>query len=511
MLTMNENTLPAFKDLVFYEIYPNSYKDADGDGYGDLKGIISKLDEIKEMGFNAIWLNPIYDSPFRDGGYDVRDPYKVSPRYGTNEDLKELVQKCHENGIRLFLDLVPGHMSVTNKEFLRSAEGRPNEDYDLFIWNDNPWVLENGYRLISGCYDRYGCFMVNFFAHQPAINYGFNKIEYPSWQTSYKETSHGRHYLEGIMKFWLDYGIDGFRCDMADSLVKNDDEKRTGTIWEWQTIRKELAAEGYKDYYLTSEWSYPALALQAFDSDFVLDHISNFSHKLFRNTEEGNKKPLLKEFNTEVYREFLADLKERVKASKESKKYLSLISGNHDTTRIANYLSGNELKLAYLYILTMPGVPYIYYGDEIGMHADLTLPSAEGGYQRTGTRMPMRFDHTKNAGFSSSDHTFLPTNENDPTLEDQKNDPSSLYNVIKTLISIRKEDKDLRSDAFSLQEGIFGYKRGKDKVYINLLDDNQVFHQDKHYKVIFAIGDVHFERGDLVLGKKSGALIREER
>ena len=246
------NKLPEFKDCIFYEIYPNSFMDLNGDGYGDLKGIISKLDYIQELGFNAIWLNPIYDSPFKDGGYDIRDPYKVSPRFGSNEDLKELINKMHKRGMRLFLDLVPGHMSSENKDFLASASGIKNDKYDLFIWNDNPLVLENRYRLISGCYDRYGCFMVNFFAHQPALNYGFNNIEYPSWQKSYKEVKSGKEYLKKIMKFYLDYDVDGFRVDMANSLVKNDGDDKKATIELWQEIRSDLRKDGVKEFYMTS-------------------------------------------------------------------------------------------------------------------------------------------------------------------------------------------------------------------------------------------------------------------
>jgi glycosidase len=503
--------LPAFKDCIFYEIYPNSFRDSNGDSFGDLKGIEEKLSYIRDLGFNAIWLNPIYDSPFKDGGYDVRDPYKVSPRYGTNEDLKRLVEKCHENGIRLFLDLVPGHMSVECGDFLESASGVPNDKYDLFIWNDSPWDLPSNYRLISGCYDRYGAYMVNFFAHQPAINYGFNRIEYPSWQKSYLEVASGRKYLEKIMEFWLDYGVDGFRVDMADSLVKNDDDCKSATVALWKTIREDLKEAGYDGYYLTSEWSNPEQSLNVFDSDFVLDHYHNFSHRLFRLHSDG-KKPLLKEFDTGEYAFFLGDLKARVKAAKSRKKSLSLISGNHDTERIADFLEGDELKLAYLFILTMPGVPYIYYGDEIGMHTNLSLPSFEGGYQRTGSRLPMRFSKKeKNAGFSEADRTFLPTLDSDPTAEEEMSDPDSLYNAVKRLIRIRCEEKDLRSDAFVLEDGIFGYKRGKIRVYINLLGDNQVFHEDRRFDVLYTVGDVHFERGDLVLGKKSGCILKERK
>lgn len=502
--------LPEFKDCIFYEIYPNSFLDSNGDGFGDLNGIISKLDYIQQLGCNAIWLNPIYDSPFKDGGYDVRDPFKVSPRFGTNEDLKRLINDMHDRGMRLFLDLVPGHMSIENKDFLHSAENTPNEDYDLFIWNDNPWVLENGYRLISGCYDRNGCYMVNFFAHQPAINYGFNKIEYPSWQKSYKETKHGKEYLESIMKYWLSYDIDGFRVDMADSLVKNDTSDKDGTVELWREIRSDLRKDGTKEFYMTSEWSLPHESLKAgFDSDFCLDWQTNCTHRLWRQKEDGFSSPLFHKYDEKLYSLFLENFNYWMKSWKENKGgRISFISGNHDTTRIANFLNADELKLAYLFLLTMPGVPYIYYGDEIGMHADLSLPSFEGGFQRTGSRTPMRWDSSKNAGFSMADKTFLPTNEADSTVEEELKNKDSLWNVIHSLINIRKESEDLRSDSFELLDQKLAYKRGKTSVAINLLDEDMTFEVSPNSQIVFSLGDVSLKDNVLTLKKHAGVIVK---
>ncbi len=501
--------LPEFKDCIFYEIYPNSFLDTNGDGFGDLNGIISKLDYIQQLGCNAIWLNPIYDSPFKDGGYDVRDQYKVSSRFGTNEDLKKLINEMHDRGMRLFLDLVPGHMSIENKEFLRSAENTPNEYYDLFIWNDNPWALENGYRLISGCYDRNGCYMVNFFAHQPAINYGFNKIEYPSWQKSYKETKQGKEYLESIMKYWLSYDIDGFRVDMADSLVKNDTKDKDGTVELWQEIRSDLRKDGTKEFYMTSEWSLPHESLKAgFDSDFCLDWQTNCTHRLWRQKEDGFESPLFHKYNEELYSLFLENFNYWISSWKKNKQgRISFISGNHDTTRIANFLNIEELKLAYLFLLTMPGVPYIYYGDEIGMHADLSLPSFEGGFQRTGSRTPMRWNKEKNAGFSVADKTFLPTNEADSTVEEEIKDKNSLWNVIHSLIEIRKNSDELRSDEFELLDNKIAYKRGKTLVAINILDEDQTFDVSADAKITYSIGDVSLKDGKLTLKRHAGIIV----
>jgi len=499
----------AFKDLIFYEIYPNSFMDSDSDGYGDIRGIISKLDYISSLGFNAVWINPCYESPFRDGGYDIADPFKVAKRFGTNEDLKDLFNQAHARNIKVFLDLVPGHMSTANRRFINSGKAYKNADSDLFIWNDNVWDAFKDAHLISGCYQRYGCYYVNFFGHQPAINYGFNKILYPSWQKSYKEVKDGKEYLESIMEYWLNLGADGYRVDMADSLVKNDD-KKTATIELWNTIREDLNKKGVKKFYMTSEWSNPKQALKAgFDSDFVLDHENNCSHYLFRNSKPLTQ-PLLVKYNEALYVKFMTDANSRIRAAKRAKKQLSFISGNHDTWRIANYLKGDSLKLAYIFLLTMPGVPYIYYGDEIGMTTDTSMPSIEGGYQRTGTRLPMRFDSSKNAGFSKSDKLFLPTNQRNTTVEESLKDDNSLLNVIKKLIKIRKEEKDLTSNNFAFLSSKLAYQRGKIKIFMNLFDKEQELILNKEYDVLFSVGEFHIEGKNYVLQPHAGIVIKEK-
>lgn len=501
--------LPKFKDTVFYEIYPNSFMDSDGDGYGDLPGIIGKLDYIKGLGFSGIWLNPIFDSPFLDGGYDIRDFFKVSPRYGTLDDLKKLIAECHRRDIRLFLDLVPGHASIENADFLKSAEPVKNEMSDLFIWNDCVWNLEPGYRLISGFFQRDGCYLVNFFAHQAAINYGFNKVEHPQWQhkVGTPEAEHGKRYIESVMDYWLGLGVDGFRVDMADSLVKNDGKDKKETVKLWQMIREDLKA-AHPGFHMTSEWSNPAQSLAAgFDSDFVLDHSDNCSHYLFRLAENGHR-PLLMEYDEGVYDKFVSDLNLRLEEARKSGRSLSFISGNHDTTRLANFLDEPALKQAFVFLLTMPGVPYIYYGDEIALHADLNLPSFEGGFQRTGDRMPMRFDHSPNAGFSKASKTFLPTNADDSTVADMEKDPSSLLNFVRKLIELRNSDPDLRSDSFEfIPDTVMCYRRENTEIYMNIRTGVET-HEIGDRQVLLGCGRYSVEGSKLILEPRSAVILR---
>ena len=213
-------------DAVFYEIYPQSFYDSNGDGIGDLNGIREKLDYIKSLGCNSLWINPCYDSPFKDAGYDVRDYRKVAARYGTNEDLIQLFNAAHEKGIRVLLDLVPGHTSEEHPWFLESKKAERNEYSDRYIWTDF-WICgAQGMPYISGESERSGAYILNFFKCQPALNYGFLHRTEP-WQlpANHPAAIATREALKDIMRFWLSRGCDGFRVDMADSLVKNDDAR----------------------------------------------------------------------------------------------------------------------------------------------------------------------------------------------------------------------------------------------------------------------------------------------
>ena len=168
-------------DAVFYEIYPQSFNDTNADGIGDFQGIIDKLDYIKETGFNAIWMNPCFASPFGDAGYDVADYYKAAPRYGTNEDLKRLFEEVHKRDMHILLDLVPGHTSTEHKWFKESIKPEKNEFTDRYVWTDSIWESPDGMGSLRGISDRDGSCACNFFSHQPALNYGYYERT-KSWQ-----------------------------------------------------------------------------------------------------------------------------------------------------------------------------------------------------------------------------------------------------------------------------------------------------------------------------------------
>ncbi|MBR5755072.1 MAG: glycosylase, partial [Erysipelotrichaceae bacterium] len=362
-----------------------------------------------------------------------------------------------------------------NPDFLKSAEAERNDHSDLFIWNDNPW--DKGSNLISGMFDRHGCYMVNFFAHQPAFNYGFKDIDHPEWQMSYKDrrTFKAREYMLDVMRFWLEKGADGFRVDMADSLVKNDDDKSaTIEVWKWmfRKIRKE-----YPNAFFVSEWSYPERSFEAgFDADFVLDHWDNFYHRLFRSDDTTRGVSIMQGGNDVKFT--LKDMRKRFDAAEANGSFLALISGNHDTWRIANYLDRDQLRMFYMFIFLMPGIPFVLYGDEIGMKT-IHIPSKDGGYQRTGTRLPMVWNDSRPYhGFTSGKKPYLPFyKENSLSAEKALKDEDSLYHFIGKLSGLRKEIKDLSDPHVQIKEKdrVFIFRRGKYSFIMNMSDREYPF------------------------------------
>ena len=512
---------PAWlKDAVFYEIYPQSFFDTNDDGIGDLEGIIRKLDYIAELGCNALWINPCFDSPFMDAGYDVRDYKRVAPRYGTNDDLVRLFGEAHARGIHVLLDLVPGHTSDQHPWFKESAKADHNEYSDRYIWTDDAlWGME-GRPYICGMTERAGAYMLNFFASQPALNYGWLN-PYKSWMSAMDspEALATREAIKDVMRFWLDLGCDGYRVDMADSLVKGDDDRKSGTSAIWRDIREMLDAE-YPEAALVAEWSNPVQALNqaGFHMDFYLDHWHNGYNTLLRDYEtEGGDHSYFKRDAGGSIKRFLDDYLPKYDVSKDVG-YISMFTCNHDTPRPARTLSVAELKLAYAFIFTMPGVPFLYYGDEIGM-TYLDLRTKEGGYQRTGSRSPMQWSRGKNMGFSGApaEEIYLPVDASDdaPCVEEQLADEGSLLSEVKRLLALRHEYEDLQADApFSVVNDDeattpFIYRRGELLLAINPSSQRKRFEREwlRGKELVYRIGEAALSDGRLAMPAQSFAVL----
>ena len=513
------------KDAVFYEIYPQSFYDTNGDGIGDFNGIIEKLDYIRSLGCNALWINPCFDSPFKDAGYDVRDYKKVAPRYGTNNDLYRLFGEAHKKGIRVLLDLVPGHTSEEHEWFRQSQKAEKNEYTNRFIWTDFCFQGAKGMGFIGGESERSATYILNFFKCQPALNYGFlNPTEHWQLPTDHPDVIATREALKDIIRFWLDHGCDGFRVDMAASLVKNDDEKKSGTSAIWRNVREMLDKE-YPDAAFVSEWSQPKQALRAgYHMDFYLNHPGCGYATLMRDyqktwsitdTSAGDDSYFKKDANRDINR-FLKEYMDWYQDTKDIG-YISMLTCNHDTVRPRFNLNPAELKLAYAFIFTRPGVPFLYYGDEIGMRY-LNLPTKEGGYFRTGSRTPMQWNSGKNLGFSTgcADALYLPVDPaaDAPTVEAQEKDPGSLLNTVRKILALRHAEEDLQADAAfepvcTGKDEPFVYRRGKLLLAVNPSGKKLSAKVETGEKaMLFTLGDVEIEGGKLVLGPQSFVVLK---
>ena len=449
------------KKAVVYQVYPQSYYDTDGDGIGDLNGITSKLDYIKSLGVSAIWINPFFVSPFHDGGYDVADFYKVAPRYGTNEDFSRLCTEASKRGIRVIFDLVAGHCSWDNPWFIESAKEARNQYSDWFIWDNNPWEERSDF--IRGLFPRYGAYLPNFMAHQLAFNYGYaNPVE--PWQQPPDAPGPMavRSEMKKIIKFWFDLGASGFRADMALSLVKGDNSgDYTSKIW--QDIRTWIEKD-YPDHVMIGEGGYPSISIKkaGFHIDFTLPWSMPSYNSLFRKTfvNEGGSSAGVDPYGFSVFdrmghgniMEFMDEYQRHYNETKDYG-YITVVEGNHDLhPRISYGRTGAEILQVFLFTMTMPGVPFIYYGDEIGLRSIDGLPSKEGSYDRSNVRTPMQWDNTvANAGFSKAEsgNLYLPIDPDParPAVAQEEKDPGSLLNQIRMLIDLKKNTPELDADA----------------------------------------------------------------
>lgn len=434
---------------VFYEVYPTSFYDSNGDGIGDIEGIIRKLDYISDLGCNGIWLNPCYCSPFEDGGYDISDYYNIDPRFGTNDDIKRLFDEAHKQNIKVLLDLVMGHTSHKHPWFIESSKEEKNEFTDAYIWSDNMDVEHCEGRFMCGLSERPHMFKVNYYAMQPALNFGYYKPK-KSWQMAMDSPAalENRKRVIDVCEFWLEMGADGFRVDMAPSMIKNDKNFK-GVIKFWRDIFAVIKKD-YPESVFLSEWYNPPKSVNGagFDLDFFTPFRYLKGAKCSRDDENVYSDTYISE-KSGYFKVFMPTLLYMNKKIRNSEGYFVNSLGNHDTIRMSRGRNDDLIKLAWASYLTLPGVPLIYYGDEIGMRYQ-PLKSKDGGYQRTGSRTPMQWDNTKNLGFSDTDgELYLPVEPlNSPyTVAAQKDDPNSILNTVKRLVELRRNYDCLKATA----------------------------------------------------------------
>jgi maltose alpha-D-glucosyltransferase/alpha-amylase len=477
-----------YKRAVFYEVLVRGFQDATGDGTGDLQGLVSRLDYLQWLGIDCIWLLPIYDSPLRDGGYDIADFTQILPDYGTLGDFVELVESAHERGIRVIADLVINHTSDAHPWF-QASRSEPDGQYgDFYVWSDtddrypDARVIFVDTEQSNWTYDpvRGQYFWHRFFSHQPDLNY-----ENPKVQDAILE----------VLRFWLDLGIDGFRLDAVPYLYEREGtncENLKDTHEYLKRVRAEIDRD-YPDRVLLAEANqWPADVVEYFgDASVGGDECHMAFHfplmpRIFmavrreqrypiseimaqtpaipsgcqwgiflRNHDELTLEMVTDDERDYMYAEYARD--PRMKANIGIRRRLAPLLDN----------DRNQLELFTALLLSLPGSPVLYYGDEIGMGDNIWLGD------RDGVRTPMQWTPDRNAGFSTAHpgRLFLPANQ-DPVygyqsvnVEAQRDSSTSLLNWTRTMLAVRR-----RHEAFAV--GTFRELGGSNPSVLAYLREN---------------------------------------
>lgn len=463
---MTTDLAPRLGRTVLYQVYPQSFADADGDGMGDLDGIRGRLDYLAWLGVDALWLNPIFASPFADAGYDVSDYLVVAPRYGTNDALATLCDEAGRRGIAVLLDLVAGHTSDQHAWFTAAADPVAAPDVrDRYIWSDGP---RPGFTAGS----RGGFYMPNFFDSQPALNFGYARPDPTEpWRQAVDAPGPraNRAALREIMAHWFGLGVAGFRVDMAASLVK-DDPGLTETSRLWGGLRSWLD-QHFPGRVLLAEWGDPRASVPAgFHGDFMLQFGGEGDGLALRSlwnngagtvdetwalrsawadgAAQGDAAPFVG-----AWREAQAAI-----AAAGRGGVVGLPTANHDFTRlVAGPRDAGQARAAFVLVMTWPAMPSVYYGDEIGMRYVPGTPTTEGSrlgprFERAGSRTPMQWGPLPASRYgprAPAESRYLPQDPDParPTVAAQVDDERSLLHHVRDLIALRRADRRLDADA----------------------------------------------------------------
>lgn len=446
-------------ESIVYQIYPRSFMDANGDGIGDLKGIIEKLPYLEDLGINAIWLSPIFLSPMVDFGYDVSDYIKVDPIFGTDEDLEQLIIESKKRSIKIILDFVPNHTSSEHPWFKESQSSRTNPKRDWYVWADpkhdgsppNNWLSYFGGSAWTLDETSSQYYYHAFDKNQPDLNW-----RNPEVVATMKE----------ILIYWMNKGIDGFRVDavsylfedqeLRDELPNSSYDPLIHTTYRSLNHNKTTflpeTLEVIKEFSEVMKKYNTSFLITEFPSGASLTQLMEIYKKVkWKNFSPFNFSFITLPWNAENHKKFIDNYYEAL-----STNFLpNFVLGNHDRSRVASRIGVEQAKVATVAQLTLRGIPFIYYGDEIGM-TDTPVPkekivdtyalqSRGSKVGRDPERTPMQWNDSKNAGFSNSSNPWLPINENYLQVNQEKelSDPQSFLNLYKNLISLRKKYRSL--------------------------------------------------------------------
>lgn len=477
-----------WKSAVFYQIYPKSFLDANGDGIGDIPGVIQKLDYLEKLGVDGVWLSPVCASPQVDNGYDISGYQAIWPTFGTMEDMERLIREAKKRGISIIMDLVLNHTSDQHRWFQEALKGRENPCHDYYVWRDGtPDAPPNDMQAVFGgsmwtYVPHLGQYYFHQFAEQqPDLNW---------------ENPNLRRELYKMIRFWVDKGVEGFRLDVIDQIAKDPDRKITGNGPRLHEFLEELSREAFIEESLVTvgeAWGADVERAKKYSSldGRELSMVFQFEH-ICLDQEPGGEKwdwiplPLVR----------LKKCMERWQQGLHGQGWNSLFLNNHDLPRIVSRWGDDgkyrveSAKMLATMLYGLEGTPYIYQGEELGM-TNIRLPIGAyddieiqnlytermaRGYReedvmasiyargRDNARTPMQWSAEENGGFSQG-KPWLPVNPNYREINAQAAlaDPRSVFYYYQTLIALRKRYPVFQDGVFTLlepeHERLFVYTR----------------------------------------------------
>ena len=536
-----------WKEAVVYQIYPRSFQDSTGNGEGDLKGIIRRLDYLKQLGIDVIWLSPVYDSPMVDNGYDISDYEKINPLFGTMEDFDLLLDQAHRRGIKIVMDLVVNHTSDKHPWFIESRSGRDNPKRDWYIWQDGfeggpPNKMGSVFSGSAWQYDEAsGQYYLHFFAReQPDLNW---------------ENTAVRDAVYAMMKRWFDKGVDGFRMDVIDMISKfpqvlASDGGPGGSMCNGPRVHefiREMNREVLSSYDILTVGEMPGANIEeakkyAADDGSELNMVFHFEHM------DIDREPRLGKWGPRPYH--LPQLKailSKWQTELHGYAWNSLYWSNHDQPRVvsrfgdasteASRVTSAKMLAACLHL--MKGTPYIYQGEELGMTNaplerledcnDLEIINAYRelveedkvlsheqfmagvrAHGRDNARTPMQWDNTPNGGFTSGT-PWIGVNPNYRTINaaSQTDDQDSVFNFYRQLIQLRKNHPVIVYGDYELlfpdHEQVFMYRRHYEGVRLTVLCN----FSGKHINDI-DLSALHMDKGRLLIANYEEKELKHE-
>jgi alpha-glucosidase len=496
---------------IIYEIYPRSFQDSNGDGVGDLNGILGRLDYLVWLGIDAIWISPIYPSPMADFGYDVADYCSIDPLFGTMEDFDRLLFEAHRRGLKMILDFVPNHTSDQHPWFLESRSSRQNPKRDWYLWREQPnnWLSNFGGSAWEWDETTAQYYYHSFLKQQPDLN----------WRNPAVKAA-----MFDVLRFWLKRGVDGFRVDVMWLMIKDDQFRdnppnpgfRFGQpssnrllplytsdrpeVHDLVTEMREVVDE-FSERVLIGEIYLPVPQLMTYYGRDLKGANLPFNFQLLQSAWSANA---------------IAEVISAYENALPEGAWPNWVLGNHDNARIATKFGSSQAPVAAMLLLTLPGTLTIYYGEEIGMtNVSIPLEKVQDpaeknepglGLGRDPERTPMQWDSSASAGFTTG-KPWLPVSQdyNIANVASSEN-PDSILHLYRRLIDLRRKHLTLVQGKIQLvatENNVLRYQRtgARDRILVLLNMGAELAHVITESGTVLA--STHFHREEQ---KVSGAL-----